>query len=62
MRHRAAHRLWSLPACGEVVAVTNPGPMKALDQRGQMDIFLSCQSWSNQVTYVLTTDAKGRSQ
>eukprot|EP00975_Prorocentrum_lima_P069013 12923808-Prorocentrum_lima.AAC.1 len=33
MRHRATHRLWSLPAFGEVVAVTNPGPKKALDQR-----------------------------
>eukprot|EP00975_Prorocentrum_lima_P070862 12934463-Prorocentrum_lima.AAC.1 len=33
MRQRATHRLWSLPACGEVVAVTHPGPKKALDQR-----------------------------
>eukprot|EP00975_Prorocentrum_lima_P059494 12473712-Prorocentrum_lima.AAC.1 len=62
MRHRATHRLWSLPAFGEVVAVTSPGPKKALSQRGQMGIFLHCQSWSNQVTYVLTTDSKGISQ
>eukprot|EP00975_Prorocentrum_lima_P066144 12907509-Prorocentrum_lima.AAC.1 len=27
-----------------------------------MGIFLYCQSWSNQVTYMLTTDAEGRSQ
>eukprot|EP00975_Prorocentrum_lima_P067102 12913031-Prorocentrum_lima.AAC.1 len=33
MRHRATHRLWSLPAFGEGVSVTNPGPKKALDQR-----------------------------
>eukprot|EP00975_Prorocentrum_lima_P070276 12931083-Prorocentrum_lima.AAC.1 len=56
----ATHRLWSFPAFGEVVAVTSPGPKKALDKRGQMGIFLYCQSWSNQVTYVLTTDIKGR--
>eukprot|EP00975_Prorocentrum_lima_P014500 3075178-Prorocentrum_lima.AAC.1 len=41
---------------------TNPGPKKALDQRGQMGKLLYCQSWSNQVTYVLATDSKGRSQ
>eukprot|EP00975_Prorocentrum_lima_P030031 6300289-Prorocentrum_lima.AAC.1 len=33
MRHRATHRLWTLPAFGEVVAVTNPGSKKALDKR-----------------------------
>eukprot|EP00975_Prorocentrum_lima_P009241 1968286-Prorocentrum_lima.AAC.1 len=33
MRHRATHRLWTLPACGEVVAVTNQGPKKALYKR-----------------------------
>eukprot|EP00975_Prorocentrum_lima_P053418 11202707-Prorocentrum_lima.AAC.1 len=60
MRHKATHRWWSLPAFGEVVAVTNPGPKKALDKRGQMGRFLYCQSWSNQVTYVLTADSKGR--
>eukprot|EP00975_Prorocentrum_lima_P040521 8508079-Prorocentrum_lima.AAC.1 len=27
-----------------------------------MERFLYCRSWSNQVTYVLTTDSKGRSQ
>eukprot|EP00975_Prorocentrum_lima_P019160 4030255-Prorocentrum_lima.AAC.1 len=62
MRHRALHRLWSLPAFGEAVAVTHPGPKKALEQRGQLGRFLYCQSWTNQVPYVLTTDSQGRSQ
>eukprot|EP00975_Prorocentrum_lima_P068412 12920561-Prorocentrum_lima.AAC.1 len=48
MRHIATHRLWSLPAFGEVVAVTSPGPKKALDKRGQVGRFLYCQPWSNQ--------------
>eukprot|EP00975_Prorocentrum_lima_P063764 12893492-Prorocentrum_lima.AAC.1 len=39
MRHRATHRLWSLPIFGEVVALTHPGPSKALDQRGQLERF-----------------------
>eukprot|EP00975_Prorocentrum_lima_P056462 11837789-Prorocentrum_lima.AAC.1 len=39
MRHRATHRLWPLPACGEVVALTSPGPKKALEQRGQLGRF-----------------------
>eukprot|EP00975_Prorocentrum_lima_P050156 10502201-Prorocentrum_lima.AAC.1 len=34
MRHGATHPLWTLPAFGEVVAVTNPGPKKALDKMG----------------------------
>eukprot|EP00975_Prorocentrum_lima_P007676 1644936-Prorocentrum_lima.AAC.1 len=34
MRHRAVHCLWSLPAFGEVVAVTNPGPKKASEKKG----------------------------
>eukprot|EP00975_Prorocentrum_lima_P031446 6598310-Prorocentrum_lima.AAC.1 len=54
MRHRAAPRLWTLLAFGEVVAVTNPGPKKALYKRGHMGRFLYCQSWSSQVTYILT--------
>eukprot|EP00975_Prorocentrum_lima_P026108 5486792-Prorocentrum_lima.AAC.1 len=62
MRHPTAHQLWSLPAFVEIVAVTNPGPKKALDQRGQRGRFLYSQSWSNQVTYALTTDSKGRPQ
>eukprot|EP00975_Prorocentrum_lima_P027128 5702944-Prorocentrum_lima.AAC.1 len=62
MRHRATHGLWSLAAFGEVVAVTHAGPNKALAQRGQLGRFLFCQSWSNEVTFVLTTDSKGRSQ
>eukprot|EP00975_Prorocentrum_lima_P004172 905350-Prorocentrum_lima.AAC.1 len=36
MRHRATHRLWTLPAFGEVLAITNPGPKRALDKRGHM--------------------------
>eukprot|EP00975_Prorocentrum_lima_P064761 12899485-Prorocentrum_lima.AAC.1 len=48
MRHRATHCLRTRPAFGEVVAVTNPRPKKALDKRGQMGRFLNCQSWSNQ--------------
>eukprot|EP00975_Prorocentrum_lima_P050542 10587847-Prorocentrum_lima.AAC.1 len=35
MRNDATVRLWAQPAFGEVVAVTNPGPKKALDTRGQ---------------------------
>eukprot|EP00975_Prorocentrum_lima_P019092 4017919-Prorocentrum_lima.AAC.1 len=33
MRHRATYRLWTLPDVGEVVAVKNPGPKKALYKR-----------------------------
>eukprot|EP00975_Prorocentrum_lima_P015889 3373122-Prorocentrum_lima.AAC.1 len=47
MRHRATHRLWGLPAFGEVVAITNRGPKKSLDKTGQMGRFLYCRSWSN---------------
>eukprot|EP00975_Prorocentrum_lima_P069436 12926405-Prorocentrum_lima.AAC.1 len=35
-RHNSAGRLWSQPAFGEVVAVTRPGPRKALEPRGQV--------------------------
>eukprot|EP00975_Prorocentrum_lima_P024885 5224737-Prorocentrum_lima.AAC.1 len=62
MRHRATRRLWALPAVGEVVAITSPGPKKSLDKRGQMGRFLCCQSWSNKVPYILTVDTKGRPQ
>eukprot|EP00975_Prorocentrum_lima_P001644 352945-Prorocentrum_lima.AAC.1 len=37
MRYRATHRVWTLPAFGEVVAVANPGPKKAFDPRGQLE-------------------------
>eukprot|EP00975_Prorocentrum_lima_P010836 2303478-Prorocentrum_lima.AAC.1 len=44
MRHCATHLLWALPAFGEVVAITSPGPKQSLDKRGQMGMFLYCQS------------------
>eukprot|EP00975_Prorocentrum_lima_P017841 3763470-Prorocentrum_lima.AAC.1 len=33
MRHNSIGRLWSQPALGELVAVTKPGPKKALEAR-----------------------------
>ncbi len=60
MRHKATHRLWTLPAFGEVVAITHPGPKKALDKRGQLGNFLYGQTWTNKVAYVLTEDQEGK--
>eukprot|EP00975_Prorocentrum_lima_P051214 10729162-Prorocentrum_lima.AAC.1 len=36
MRHNSTGRRWSQPAFGELVAVTKPGPKKALESRGQV--------------------------
>eukprot|EP00975_Prorocentrum_lima_P039043 8204232-Prorocentrum_lima.AAC.1 len=36
MRQNSIGRLWNQPALGEVVAVTRPGPKKALEPRGQV--------------------------
>eukprot|EP00975_Prorocentrum_lima_P054475 11423386-Prorocentrum_lima.AAC.1 len=35
MRRNSIGRLWSQPALGELVAVTKPGPRKALEARDQ---------------------------
>ena len=50
---------WNLPAFGEVVAITHPGPKRAMDMRGQMGRFLYCQSWTNKVSYVLVPNSMG---
>eukprot|EP00975_Prorocentrum_lima_P065871 12906014-Prorocentrum_lima.AAC.1 len=57
MRHNSPGRLWNLPAFGEVVAVTRPGPKKA--PRGQVGHYLYTQTWTNRVTYALVTDSAG---
>eukprot|EP00975_Prorocentrum_lima_P014800 3139073-Prorocentrum_lima.AAC.1 len=60
MRHNSTGRLWSQPAFGELVAVTKPGPTKALEARGQAGYCLYSQSWANRVTCVLVKDLEGR--
>eukprot|EP00975_Prorocentrum_lima_P047745 9982426-Prorocentrum_lima.AAC.1 len=40
MRHNSIGRRWSQPAFGELVAVTKPGPKKALESRGQAGYYL----------------------
>eukprot|EP00975_Prorocentrum_lima_P042256 8879558-Prorocentrum_lima.AAC.1 len=60
MRHDSTGRLWNQLACGKVVAVTRPGPNKALEPRGQVGHYLYSQTWTNKYTYVLVTDRAGR--
>eukprot|EP00975_Prorocentrum_lima_P017296 3658108-Prorocentrum_lima.AAC.1 len=62
MRHNSTAGLRSQPAFGEVVAVTRPGPKKALQPRGQVGHYLYSQSWTNNVTYVLVKDHEGEQQ
>eukprot|EP00975_Prorocentrum_lima_P061292 12849436-Prorocentrum_lima.AAC.1 len=59
MRHNSTGRLWSQPAFGELVAVTKPGPMKALVARGQAGYCLYSQLWTNKVTFALVEDLEG---
>eukprot|EP00975_Prorocentrum_lima_P038141 8020311-Prorocentrum_lima.AAC.1 len=59
MRHNSIGKLWGLPALGEVAAMTKPGPNKALEPRGQAGHYLSSQSWTNKVTFVLVKDHEG---
>eukprot|EP00975_Prorocentrum_lima_P054642 11455719-Prorocentrum_lima.AAC.1 len=40
MRHSSTGGLWGQPAFGEFVAVTIPGPKKALESRGQVVYYL----------------------
>eukprot|EP00975_Prorocentrum_lima_P041370 8691882-Prorocentrum_lima.AAC.1 len=60
MRHTSTGKLWVQPAFGEVVAVTRPGPNKALGNRGQAGHYLYSQSWTKAITHILVTDNKGR--
>eukprot|EP00975_Prorocentrum_lima_P064408 12897377-Prorocentrum_lima.AAC.1 len=59
MRHNSTRRLWNQPAFREVVAVTRPGPKKALEQKGQVGQYLYSQTWTNRVTYILATNHAG---
>eukprot|EP00975_Prorocentrum_lima_P058882 12348381-Prorocentrum_lima.AAC.1 len=59
MRRNSTGRLWNQQAFGEVVAVTRPGPNKALEPRGQVGHYLYSQSWTTKVTYVLVKDREG---
>eukprot|EP00975_Prorocentrum_lima_P007485 1605617-Prorocentrum_lima.AAC.1 len=59
MRHNSTGRLGSQPAFGESVAVTKPGPKKALESRGHVGYYLYSQSWTNRVTFLLVRDADG---
>eukprot|EP00975_Prorocentrum_lima_P068334 12920104-Prorocentrum_lima.AAC.1 len=59
MRHNSTGRLWTQPAFGELVAVTKPGPKKALEARGQVGYSLYSQSWTHRVTFVVVKDLEG---
>eukprot|EP00975_Prorocentrum_lima_P012319 2610766-Prorocentrum_lima.AAC.1 len=52
MWHNSTGRLWSQAGLGELVAVTKPGPKKALESRGQVGYYLYSQSWTNRVSFV----------
>eukprot|EP00975_Prorocentrum_lima_P017802 3755368-Prorocentrum_lima.AAC.1 len=40
IKHNSTGRLWNQPAFGAVVAVTRPGPNKALEPRGLVGHYL----------------------
>eukprot|EP00975_Prorocentrum_lima_P023241 4889360-Prorocentrum_lima.AAC.1 len=60
MRHNSTGRLWHRPALGEIVAVTRPGPKKALEPRGHVGHYPYSQTWTSKVTFLLVTDGAGR--
>eukprot|EP00975_Prorocentrum_lima_P028241 5939446-Prorocentrum_lima.AAC.1 len=60
MRHTSTGRLWNQPTFGEVVAMTRPGPKKALEPRGHVCHYPYAQTWTTKATYVLVTDRAGR--
>eukprot|EP00971_Amphidinium_carterae_P054305 1069858-Amphidinium_carterae.1 len=63
LRHRALKVTYPHPAFGEMVGVwTSQGKKKtkALDPKGSVGRFLTCDTWWTGVTEILTTDEDGR--